>query len=122
VGQRHEVAQAELTQRCKTLGAFQEKVVEYKRQMEGLKEGLIKEIHELVETESKRGIGPLFETDAEVKATCALLKVEFGAIEKRFEDLRNLWHGKRSSITERFDKELLELMEEMEANKTETLK
>ena len=62
--------QQELTKRCRALTAFQERITERKKQMEALREATIKEIHELVETENEREIGPLFENDGDLDATC----------------------------------------------------
>jgi len=38
--------------------------------MDALRDATVKEIHELAEVESKRNIGPLFENDADLQATC----------------------------------------------------
>jgi hypothetical protein len=68
--------------------------------MEALRDMTVKEINELAETENLRNIGPLFANDADLQATCEMLKVEFGDLEHKFIDLQSVWEGKRSIITE----------------------
>ena len=90
--------------------------------METLRDVTVKEIRELAEVESKRNIGPLFENDLNLQATCEMLTVEFGDLAHRFIDLHSVWEGKRSVITEQFDKELRDLMTEVENNSRNKLK
>ena len=68
--------------------------------MEALRDATVKEIHDLAETENIRNIGPLFENDADLQATCEMLTVEFGDLEHKFIDLQSVWEGKRAIITE----------------------
>ncbi|MFN9897365.1 MAG: hypothetical protein ACK55Z_00950 [bacterium] len=65
-----------------------------------MRDATIKEIHELAETENLRNIGPLFENDEELQATCEMLTVEFVDLEHKFIGLQSFWEGKRSIITE----------------------
>ena len=90
--------------------------------MDTLRDATVNEIHELAEVESKRNIGPLFENDADLQATCEMLTIEFGDLAHRFIDLHSVWEGKRSVITEQFDKELRDLMTEVENNSRDKLK
>ena len=90
--------------------------------MEALKDATINDIKELAETEKIREIGPLFENDQDLQEICEMIKVEFGGLEKKFEDLHSVWQGQRSNIKKRFDKELLDLITEVENNRSEKLK
>ena len=51
-----------------------------------------------------------------------MLTVEFGGLETKFVDLQQAWQSKRSGIKERFDKEMLDLITEVENNKSDKLK
>lgn len=90
--------------------------------MEALKDATINDIKELAEAEKIREIGPLFENDQDLQAIFEMIKVEFGDLEKKFEDLHSVWEGQRSNIKKRFDKELLDLITEVENNRSEKLK
>ena len=61
--------------------------------MEALKDATINDIKELSEAEKIREIGPLFENDQDLQAICEMIKVEFGGLEKKFEDLHSVWQG-----------------------------
>ena len=90
--------------------------------MEALREVTINDIKELAESEKIGEIGPLFENDQDLQEICNIIKVEFGGIEKKFEDLHSVWQGQHSNIKKRFDKELLDLITEVENNRSEKLK
>ena len=87
-----------------------------------MRDTTVKEIVELAEIESKRNIGPLFENDLALQRTCDMLTVEFGDLEHTFIDLHSFWEGKRSFITQQFEKELSDLMIEVESNSGDKLK
>jgi hypothetical protein len=61
--------------------------------MEALREATINDIKELAESEKIGEIGPLFENDQDLQEICNIIKVEFGGIEKKFEDLHSVWQG-----------------------------